>query len=432
MAGARARLKAYARLLLRRLGAPLGRVAPRVFARLEPPPRRATPRPPLGPGRVPVRIVVMHAWGMGGTVRTTLNLAGQLAATHDVEIVSLVRGRRDPFFAFPPGVRVTALWDRTRRVNPVARAVRRLVAEQPSALCPPEDWAYPNFSLLLDLLLYRSLRTFRSGVLVTTRPGLNVIAARFARPEVTVIGQEHQYFARYRPSLRAKMGAAYGRLDVVATLTESDARDYREVLVGTPTRVVRIPNAVPPLDAPRARLEAPVAVAAGRITLQKGFDLLVPAFATVAAAHPGWTLRIYGDGGQRAPLTEQVAALGLQRVVLLEGPTKQLGARLSEASMFVLSSRFEGFGMVLIEAMSLGLPVVAFACPRGPKEIVTHEVDGLLVRNGDVDALAAAMVRLIEDPALGRRLGEEAVRTAARYGLAAVGQQWEALLRELA
>jgi glycosyltransferase involved in cell wall biosynthesis len=369
-----------------------------------------------------VRILLLHAWGMGGTVRAAMSLAESLAERgRSVEVVSVVRRSKRPFFPFPDGVEVTAVDDQRKRGG--------LLARLPSLLVHPDDFAYPWCSLRTDVLLVRRLRAMRGGVVVGTRPSFNLLLAALRPKGTLAVAQEHMNFHAHRRGLARDLERRYQALDALAVLTEEDRRDYEAALA--PTKVVRLPNAVPPLSGERARPESRIAVAAGRLNSQKGFDLLIAAWRPVAAAHPDWQLRIYGRGLQRAALRRQILDLGLSGDVLLMGPTRDLGAALAQGSVFALSSRFEGFGIVVVEAMSKGLAVVSFDCPRGPGEIIEDGRDGVLVPAGDVDALSRALLEVVGDEERRRALGAAALETARRYDPKTVGADWVALLDDL-
>lgn len=365
-----------------------------------------------------VRILLLHANGMGGTIRTVFNLAGSLAAEHDVEIVSVLKTKPEPFFPVPAGVRVSYLVDRVGRA-PLGR----------SRLIPSGETSYGTFDLRTDIALVRFLRGLRGGVLITTRPGLNLAAALLAPPGVRTIAQEHVGYATQRRAIQKMIKRRYGRLDALVTLTEADLKDYRAALgERAPRLLARIPNARPPLSGGRSPLTEPTVVAIGRLTRVKGFDLLLRAWAQVVGERPEWRLRILGSGPQRADLAALVAELGLGESVTLAGASRDVGAEFDRASIFVLSSAHEGFPMTILEALSKGVPVVSFDCPYGPGEILTHGYDGLLVRPGDVDALATELGGLMSDPVARRRLGGRALQTARLYDPEVVAAEWEQLL----
>ncbi|GAA3979227.1 hypothetical protein GCM10023085_71970 [Actinomadura viridis] len=403
---------------------PLLRLAALAAVRLLLLPRRA-PRPGE---RLRVRVLLQHAYGTGGTIRTVLNLSGYLARDHDVEIVSVFRRRDEPFFTLSPRVRVRFVDDRR---TPPKGAAGRLLSRLPSLLTPIEDASFESMSLWTDLLLVRVLCGPSPDVLIGTRPSLNMLAAELAPRGVVAIGQDHMNLSAYMPGLRREIRRSYPRLAAVSVLTERSRRDYGDELEGGPARIVRIPNALPELPGGPSPREDKVIVAAGRLTRQKGFDLLVRAYEPLAAEHPDWKLRIFGAGPRRNRIKKMIAERGLAGRVELCGRTPDLAGEMTRASMYVLSSRFEGMPMVIIEAMSKGLPVVAFDCPTGPGEMIEHGRNGLLVPAEDVAGLTAALRTLIGDRALRDRLGEGALVSSREYDLDRVGPQWLRLLDEL-
>ncbi|GLW09053.1 glycosyl transferase [Microtetraspora sp. NBRC 13810] len=387
---------------------------------------RRAPAPDTGT----VRILLLHAYGMGGTIRTVFNLAGYLARTRDVEIVSAVRTNEEPFFPLPPGVRVSFLDDRTVPPGRLAK----LLSRYPSRLVPEQENAYRTFTLYTDLRLVRYLRSLRTGVVIATRPAFALNVALFAPPEVITIAQEHVTLESHAPEMQARMKRRYGRLDAFVTLTRADLRQYKQMLKrARPAHLLRIPNAVPPLAGDVSTLEEKVAIAIGRVVHAKGFDRLVNAWKQVAVEHPDWVLRIYGAGTpeREERLRTRIADAGLSDRILLMGSTPDVGLALAQSSIYLVGSRYEGFGMTILEAMSKGVPVVSFDCPHGPREIITHESDGLLVRSKRAAVFGEAVLRVIEDAELRAKMGENAVRTAAQYDLDEIGAQWDALLEEV-
>lgn len=377
-----------------------------------------------------VRFLMLSALHMGGAIRSLVNQANALAAAgHDVELVSIYRTRKRSVFPIDPRIKKRFLIN--RRKGPLHRPVHATLGKMPSRLVPPEEARYKAFSLATDLVIRRYLSRLSGGVMITGRPATTLMLARYAPPDVVRIGQDHLSFNRYKGSLLESMHKWYPQLDAVTVLTEGTAQDYRNSF-GPALRVERVPNMLPTTQAERSPLDSKVIVAAGRLTWQKGFDLLVKAYAPLAREHPDWELRIFGGSGyMKDRLTSQITELGLDGKVRLMGKTKHLDQEMAGASMFVLSSRFEGFPMVVLEAMTHGLPVVAYDCHTGPADMLTHGEDGLLVPPRDVHALTKSIDELIVDADRRRRLGARAAESVTRYDSTRVGQQWTDLFTDL-
>ena len=370
---------------------------------------------------------------MGGTIRAAHNVAGHLAARgFEVELASVFRLRGEPFFlgGFPEGVKVTALDDHRPEGTPaLMRPVRSLLRRFSSVLAHPADRHREWWNLWVDVKLARLLRR-RAGVVMTTRPSLNLIAAQYTGPGVVRVGLEQINLGTWGPRLQRAMASHYEKLDVLVALTAQDVAAYDRLLMGK-VRLEQIPNTVYAIGGDEPDLSEPTIIAAGRLTVQKGFDLLIPAFAKAATDHPEWRLRIHGKGKAKPELQGLIEEHGMTGRIELAGPAQDMGAAMSEASIFVLSSRFEGFPLILIEAMGKGLAVVSFDCPTGPSDIIDDHRNGILVPHKDIDALAAGMGELMGDEALRRRCAAAALESSRAFGIDAIGPRWEALLQSL-
>ena len=381
--------------------------------------------------------MLLNAYATGGTIRTVVNQANAMSKDHEVELASVYRTRETPVFDIDPAVRLvplTDLWGNgRRRLDPpevqtrFMNKTRRLKNPLPHR----HDFRFKRWDPMVDAAVIRYFRAEKDGVLVTTRPGLNLMSAYFAPSRLIRVGQDHMNLGSYKPPLREAILKAYPRLDLVSVLTDHDRQAYEQAFDGKDLRLETVPNGVAPWRLPPAALESKVVVAAGRMVKQKGFDLLVEAFALVAARHPDWQLKIFGSGKGKDALAAQIKDLGLDGTVLLAGEARRLDQQLAAASLYVLSSRYEGLPMVLLEAITAGLPVVSFDCPTGPAEIITTGGNGLLVPPEDPAKLAAGICELIEHPETRRAMGAAALESSRRYSMSTVKEQWEKLFSEL-
>ena len=203
----------------------------------------------------------------------------------------------------------------------------------------------------------------------------------------------------------------------------------RRAIPGGAVRV--IPNPLLPLSPPRERSRLRRIVGVGRLVPEKGFELLIQAFARCIAGHRDWKLAIFGEGPEREALQSLAARLGIAGSVQFGGLVRETAAELASSEIFALSSKFEGFPNVLLEAMSCGTPVVSFDCPSGPSEIVRDGFDGLIVPPGDVNLLSAALARLMSDGALRTQLGNNARTSVERYSADKISAMWSGLFSEI-
>ena len=198
-----------------------------------------------------------------------------------------------------------------------------------------------------------------------------------------------------------------------------------------------IPNPVSPVGLPswssnqQNSMKSHILIGMGRLSREKGFDLLLDAFSRIAARHPDWMLKVLGDGPLRSELEAQAQKLNLVSRIEFTGALPDPFPILHNAGLFVFSSRSEGFGNALCEAMACGLPVISFDCPSGPAEIIRQGVDGILVPAEDVEALSATMDRLMGDAQERARLAARAPEVAVRFGMKRIMGLWDQLFARL-
>lgn len=212
------------------------------------------------------------------------------------------------------------------------------------------------------------------------------------------------------------------KLDRFVVLTEEDKSAWPEL-----QNICVIPDPLSFSPTQHSLLTEKRVIAVGRYVYQKGFDLLLQAWTIIEKQFSDWELVVFGDGN-REPYEHQMKELGIDRNRChLNGPTADIQKEYVNSSIFAFSSRFEGFGMVLVEAMACGLPVVSFACPCGPKDIVRDGEDGFLVENGNVDDLAQQLIKLMADDNLRTAFAHRAHQDVQRFNMEHIALRWKSL-----
>ena len=216
------------------------------------------------------------------------------------------------------------------------------------------------------------------------------------------------------------------RLDQFVVLTEEDHQNWPEL-----DNVVVIPDPLTFSSSTYSSLTEKRVIAVGRYVYQKGFDLLLKSWAIVEKKCPDWILTIIGQG-ERLQYETLIDELNLDRKrCKLLGPTERIQEEYMSSSFLVMSSRFEGFGMVLVEAMACGLPVISFDCPCGPKDIIQNHIDGILVEKGNIEKLAEAIIWMIQHPEKCKVMAIKAVDNVQRFKIDQIAEQWKSLFESL-
>lgn len=234
-----------------------------------------------------------------------------------------------------------------------------------------------------------------------------------------------EYLHKY--SLRQEQQIIEDNSNVLITLTTGDAKEWEKAknirVIPNMTQVALHHKNVP---------DTKHIISVGRFAYQKGFDRLVSAWQLVKQKYPDWLLDIYGDNGiLKKEIEKQIEELNLSDVIAIHNPTHNITEKYQESEFYILSSRYEGFGLVLVEAMSCGIPCIAFDCPYGPSDIIEHEKNGLLVENGDIQGLADAICWMIEHEEERKKMGITAKETSKKYAPEIIMKQWDELFKEL-
>ena len=365
-------------------------------------------------------LIFIHSLSCGGAERVAASLSWYWAERgHKVTVVTLERVDQD-FYHLHPQVRRVALElaGKSRNVlEAVGANLRRMLALQKVL-----KYEAP------DVVLSMMTRANVLAILAARGLACSVVVSERTYPPQCYLGRVWEWLRRW----------SYGLSEAVVALTHESADWLRRHT--SARRIAIIPNPVSwPLSCQPGPVEPEslfpesrkIVLAVGRLTFEKGFDLLLKAFALVGSTRPEWGLVILGNGPERRSLEELARSLGIADRLFLLGQVGNIGSWYARAEFYVMSSRFEGFPNALVEAMAYGCPAVSFDCDTGPRDIIRHEVDGLLVAPGDVQALASAMARLMDDETLRSRFCAKAVEARDRFSIERIGAMWDRLFEEV-
>lgn len=344
---------------------------------------------------------------MGGTERVTIQVANALSLrNYDVHIVSLV-GNQKPFFSVLPAVQLHYIHKGS------------------------DNSIFPYRDLRRHYRLKKCFAQILPDIIIVVDASRATFKIPACKPYTTIYWEHFNSVIKGKAlhHLSRKLAVKYG--DFVVTPTQEDAQSYQHKYHANNVQCIYNPITidVPPYCAPKAHR----IVAVGRYTAQKGFDLLLQAWAMVKNKGD-WQLLLVGKGKNKVTkrFRQLIDKNQLNNSVQLLPPTKNVAELFASCGFYALSSRFEGFGLVLVEAAVCGLPAVAFECPTGPSEIIQHQQTGLLVEPENVTAFAASLQRLIDNEAERLQYAKRGYEyVTQKFEVGHIIDQWEALFKQL-
>lgn len=346
----------------------------------------------------------------GGIERIVSRKAGILAASygHDVTVISVYKDDRPVRYQLDESIKVVRLnvpWTE-KTSNPVLMALRRI-----------------NTLTKAARRLNEALEQTRPDIVFFTTT-LGALLLPLCRTKAKTVFESHlaRKFTPYNTFFRFTELKA----DAIVCLTSGDAKEYRHA-----RRVEIIPNFIYKPNAYASDYAARRAVAVGRLEHQKGFDILIDCWKAAMETHPGWRLDIWGEGPLRDELQRQIDSFGLQETIKLRGTCADMADKYAQYSLHLMTSRYEGQGIVLIEAQAAGLPSIVFDYEYGAADIVTDGVNGFLVPQGDTRTFTERLAEMMDSEDLRAKFGTEAKETAKAFFTENIMWKWEKLIKDI-
>ncbi|SHF94537.1 glycosyltransferase family 4 protein [Dysgonomonas macrotermitis] len=365
----------------------------------------------------------------GGMERIVCAKANYLAdhMGYDITIITTDREGKANFFDFSPRIRFIDL-DINYRYLHGKNFVRRLLEQLRKRRLHKKRLEDILKELKPDICISTYTHEF------TILPKMSDRSKRVAEIHFCKHYKEIEYsllnasFLRKQKALWAEKNKSryVNRYEAFVVLTEDDAAKWSKF-----KNVRVIPNVLPFVSERISLRQERRVISLGRLTPQKGFSRLIDIWKIVVSKCPDWHLDIYGTGEEYQVLSEKIISRQLSNGITIHSPEEDVESIYTQASVYAMSSVYEGFGLVLAEAMSCGLPCVAFDCPSGPSEIISDGEDGYLVPDGDINLFADRLIRLIDDEALRNRMGEKACENSKRFLPENIMPRWVELFEDV-
>lgn len=370
-----------------------------------------------------ITILALHL-GYGGVENAVATLANLLCKKYDVEILSVYRLYNEPVYDLDSSIKVTYI----SNVKPNKKEMMYYLKKK-------------NFSMLFKGLgdsaktgyvkyikTANHLRKLDTDIIISTRTVHNFLVSKFVSKDIKKIAWEHNHHNDNKKYIKALVSSCK-KMNYFVPVSKELGEFYKDYLGN---KVFYIPNCLDKMPSKLSKLDNKNLISVGRLSKEKGFDDLLRLFKKVSVKHPDWKLNIIGDGMEKNSLLELASELKLGDKVVFHGYQNKdyINEQLLNSSIFVMTSHTESFGLVLIEAMSHGIPCLSYTSAQGANEIIDNEKNGYLISDRNEQEMIDKIDLLIENEKLRKKLGKEARNKSKEYSGEVVLEKWSKLINK--
>lgn len=374
-----------------------------------------------------VSILSLHL-GYGGIEKSVVTLANILCSRYDVEIATCYKLYDSCVFPLDKRVKVCYL---NQNLKPNHDALRNAFKRKNIFRMIKESFFALKVLYLRKKTMVQYIVRTDADVIISTRDLFNYWLSGYGRDGVLKIGWEHNHFHENYKYANHVVNSAKN-LDYLVLVSSELQRFYAEELKNTKCMCIFIPNSIDQLPKDCASLKKNKLISVGRLSAEKGYLDLLKLSKKLFAVHPDWTLDIVGDGAERSKLEDYIQKNHLSDNVFLRGflGKNEIDKMLHDSSLYLMTSYTESFGIVLIEAMSHGVPCIAYDSAEGALEIIVSGENGFLIKNRNMDAMIKKIEDLMEDEEKRKKIGKQARQSVRKYTSDIVGEEWYTLIEE--
>lgn len=351
-----------------------------------------------------IHFIVADITFRGGIERVTINLANELIKENDITIVSYFKTNKKVNYEFDEKIEIKYLSNEKYIGEP--GSLKRL------------------FKFLRKIYIVTKYFKKESTDIIVAQGmpvALMLFFLNFMNKKIIVC--EHVHYFYYGKIMRFIRNILYKSYFKLIVLTEKDKKYFQENL----KNVDCIPNFIPSISNKTSELNNKVLISIGRLEEQKGYDILVDICSKFLSKYPEWKLKIFGEGNLKEKLQSQIEEFNLQNQILLMGTTDKIEEEYLKSDIYIMSSRFEGFPMVLLEAASYNLPIISFDCPSGPSDIIENGVNGFLIKNFDEKEMQEKIEILMKNENLRKEMSKNNKEKIEQFSKNTILKKWREL-----